>query len=104
MKNKFKLDVFDSAHEDMDKIVSYFKTYSNAGASRIRSKLREAIKRIYAQPYIGVAVRNEELSGMEFRMVIVENYLIFYRVFENESKVVIYRVLDGRRDYPSLLK
>ncbi len=38
-----------------------------------------------------------------FRMVIVEKYLMIYKVLEVEKKIVFYRVLDGKRDYPTLM-
>ena len=43
------------------------------------------------------------MSKMGFRMLIVEKYLMFYRIFEEEEKVVFYRVLNGRTDYPTLM-
>jgi len=102
--NKFILDVYYSAHKDMNEIVDYYKQYSSIGAKRIRSKMRKAIRNIYAQPYMGAKVINDELTGLELRKVVIENYLMFYKVFEEENKIVIYRVVDGRRDYPSLLQ
>jgi len=101
--SKFKTVIQNTVYSDIKEIVDYFNKYSKTGAHRIRKKIITAISRVKEQPYIGVVVSDEELSGFEFRKVIVENYLIFYRIFENENKIVIYRVLDGRRNYPSLL-
>ena len=36
-------------------------------------------------------------------MTVVENYLMFYKVFEEEKQVYIYRVLNGKTNYPALM-
>lgn len=36
-------------------------------------------------------------------MIVVEKYLMFYRVFEDEKKIIFYRVLNGKRNYPTLM-
>ena len=38
---------------------------------------------------------------MGYRLLIVENYLIFYEI-ENRT-ILVHRILDGARDYLSLL-
>lgn len=37
------------------------------------------------------------------RMIVVENYLMFYKVFEDEVEVVIYRIFNGKMNYPALM-
>lgn len=36
-------------------------------------------------------------------MIVVEKYLMFYRVIEDEKKIIFYRVLNDKRDYPTLM-
>ncbi|HHV15193.1 MAG TPA: type II toxin-antitoxin system RelE/ParE family toxin, partial [Gelria sp.] len=43
-----------------------------------------------------------ELSKQKYRMLIIDSYIVFYKVIDDE--VVVYRVLHGMRDYPQLLK
>ena len=55
-------------------------------------------------PYSGAAVPNVQMARDGYRMVVIEKYLMFYKVFEKSKKVVVYRVLDGRTDYPKLFE
>ena len=103
MKSKYKDIILDSAYNDIDEIVKYFRTYSKKGAERISSKIHTAISRIKTHPYIGPAVFDEKLAAEGLRMVVIEKYLMFYKVFDDKKSVVIYRVIDGRRNYPYLL-
>ena len=50
-----------------------------------------------------MTVPDKKLSESGFRMVIAEAYLMFHKVFEDERKVVFYRVLNGKRNYPALM-
>lgn len=43
------------------------------------------------------------LTKNGFRMVITEKYLMLYKVFEKEKKIIFYRVLNGKINYPSLM-
>lgn len=36
-------------------------------------------------------------------MIVIEKYLMFYKVFEKEKKIVFYHVLNGKINYPTLL-
>lgn len=36
-------------------------------------------------------------------MIVIEKYLMFYKVFDEEGKVIVYHVLNGSNDYPTLM-
>lgn len=36
-------------------------------------------------------------------MIVVEKYLMFYKVSEDEKKIIFYRVLNGKTNYPTLM-
>lgn len=38
-----------------------------------------------------------------YRVLIVERHLVFYKIFEDRKEVVIYAVVDGRREYKNLI-
>lgn len=37
-------------------------------------------------------------------MLPIENYIVFYKIFEQQKEVTILRVLNAKRDYPNLFK
>ena len=104
-QNDYRVEFLSAVLHDMTEIISSFiMTGSKNGAVRIKDKMNNAVARVATFPYSGVTVPDDKLSKSGYRMVIVEKYLIFYRVFENEHKVVFYRVLNGARNYPILLQ
>lgn len=66
-------------------------------------KLERAILLLREQPYYGAESRNYSLKKMKFRIVPVENHLVFYKVRERDQTVIIYAVVDSRRDYANLI-
>ena len=54
-----------------------------------------------AQPYHAPVTR--EFLARGFRVLIVDKYLVFYKVDHGQSLVTIYAVVDGRRDYLNLI-
>lgn len=101
---EYSLDYLLAAKNDIAEIGSMFVMLGNInGAARIRGKIKKAAELIQAMPYIGVSVHDPKLAKAGFRMYIIENYLMLYKVFEEEKKVLIYRVVNGKTDYPTLM-
>ncbi|NLZ66755.1 MAG: type II toxin-antitoxin system RelE/ParE family toxin, partial [Clostridiaceae bacterium] len=48
-------------------------------------------------------VRDDTLRQQGYRRCLVKNYLLFYKVFEQEKIVQIYRVIYARRIWERLL-
>ncbi|WP_373306770.1 type II toxin-antitoxin system RelE/ParE family toxin [Lederbergia ruris] len=61
-----------------------------------------SLKHLETFPFAGTKLREKSLSHYEFRRIISEPYIAFYRVIENT--VFIYRILHGARDYIQVLK
>lgn len=66
-------------------------------------KIEHAIGLLVEQPYYGVKAKHVSLRRMGFRMIIVENYLIFYKVRERDYTVIVYSIVDSRRDYTNIV-
>lgn len=100
----YRVEFLPEALGDMTEIVSTFVMLgSKTGAIRIKDKMSKATKQISLFPYSGIAIPYDKLAKKGYRMIIVEKYLMFYRVFDDEKKVIFYRILNGVRDYPNLL-
>jgi plasmid stabilization system protein ParE len=92
-----------AAINDMSEIISSFAMLgSKQGAQRIRSKMIKASEQIKAHPYSGVTVPDEKLAKSGYRMLVVESYLMFYKVFDEAKQVIFYRVVNGKRNFPML--
>lgn len=104
MNEEYTVSFLPTALHDMTEIISSFVMFgSRQGAVRMKEKFRKAASQLESFPYSGVAVPEERLAAFGFRMLVVEKYLMFHRVFEDERRIVVYHVLNGARDYPTLL-
>lgn len=66
-------------------------------------KLESAIHRLQDFPESGSLPRYSILKKQGFRVLIVERHLIFYKIHRERSAVIIYAIVDGRREYRNLL-
>ena len=100
----YSQEFLPTALQDMTEIISSFVMLgSKQGAVRIKEKFNKAASQIQLFPYSGIAVPEEKLAKFGFRMIVIEKYLMFYKVFEDESKVIVYHILNGIRDYPTFM-
>ena len=102
---EYTIEFLSTALQDMTEIVSTFIMLgSKQGAIRIKAKFNEAAEQIQRFPYSGITVPDDKLSKSGFRIIVIEKYLMFYKVFDNESKVIVYHIINGTRDYPTFMK
>lgn len=101
----YTIEFLRIALNDMEEIIaSFIMLDSKKGAERIKNKFIKAAEQIQKFPYSGVTVPDKKMSRSGFRMIIVEKYLMFYRIFEEEHKIIFYRILNGRTDYPTMFQ
>ncbi len=67
-------------------------------------RMESEILRLEDFPYLGSVPRYAVLRQREYRYLISDRWLVFYKVREKERKVIIYAVLDARQDYLNLLQ
>lgn len=95
----------DKADEDLSMIINYIAEDSQSidTALKYLDKMEKAIMNLEKYPLSGCIPRYRTLKLQKFRVLIVENHLVFYKVFEDSKEVIIYRVIDGRQDYKNLV-
>jgi plasmid stabilization system protein ParE len=64
--------------------------------------IMHSLQRLEKFPHSGVTLLERSLNKFNFRMVIIDPYIAFYRFIDNI--IFIYRILHGARDYRHLLK
>lgn len=100
----YTVEFLPAAFNDMTEIISSFVMLgSKQGAVRIKDKLNKAVGQVLRFPYSGITVPDPKISKMGFRMIVVEKYLMMYKVFDVDKKIIFYRVLNGKTNYPSLM-
>ncbi|MDD2586234.1 MAG: type II toxin-antitoxin system RelE/ParE family toxin [Syntrophomonadaceae bacterium] len=99
---KFKVDLLPAAYEDLDEIFDYILLDDPAAAESMLDRIMTSLHRLQDFPNSGVKLTARSLKYYDFRMVIVDPYVAFYRFID--GKVYIYRILHGARDYIRILK
>ena len=104
----YKIKILQIARQDMVDIYLYILTcqsihsVSPQSAMATIEKIADRMDALAGFPFAGKIVPDNELAKQDYRMLVIDSYIVFYKVIGGE--VVVYRVLHGMRDYPDLLK
>lgn len=101
--NKYQLKIFPMATLDMEQIFDYIAVElcnPTAAIGQIND-FEKAFENVCAFPESCPYINNEYVKDKSLRKLIVNNYIAFYRVKDNEIQVV--RVLYGMRNYEPFL-
>lgn len=104
-ESKYIIKITPKAFEDLDEIYSYISNglYNEGAADNLMDKIEARIMRLKNFPFSCSFVLDEILKDKGYRKLIVENYIAFYLVREEERQVVIIRVLYGGQKYQDLI-
>lgn len=102
---KYKVIRTDKADEQLRGIIFYIADDSGSVdiALDCLNKIEKSIRRLEDFPMSGSIPRYSILRKQGYRVLIVEKYLVFYKVNETEKTVIIYAVVDGRQEYMNLI-
>jgi toxin ParE1/3/4 len=102
---KYKILRTDKAEEQLREIIFYIAGDSGDVdiALKYLDKIETAINRLQEFPESGSIPRYSILKKQGYRVVIVERHLVFYKINEIEKTVMIYAIVDGRREYHNLI-
>lgn len=101
--NPAKLVYKCKAEDDLDSIFDYIAANSAVNALNYIDKMQSVIENLVTSPYMGVSCKTKGIDR-DCRILIFENYLIFYQVDEADNEITILRILHGSRKYQDLLK
>ena len=98
---KCKVEILAPAWRDIDRISDFhLMKVGPQSAERITDQLLDTIDLLEERPYMGPLHPDPVLARNEYRKIICGNYICVYKVID--TTVYIYRVVDGRTDYPRL--
>lgn len=99
---KYDVELLPVAYADLDEIFDYIMADNPQAAAMMLDKIMQALRRLKNFPHSGAPLLDRPFQRFNFRMVIIEPYVVFYRFIDN--KIYVYRVLHSVRNYPQLLK
>lgn len=101
----YKILRTDKAEDQLGDIIYYIVDDSGSVDTALKylDKIEESINRLKEFPKSGGIPRYSILKKQGYRVVIVEKHLIFYKVNEENKTIIIYAIVDGRREYQNLI-
>ncbi|MGB4438834.1 MAG: type II toxin-antitoxin system RelE/ParE family toxin [Sedimentibacter sp.] len=100
----YNVKILQAATDDLEVIFLFIAANSKTAALKWHDVLIDKANSLTVFPKIGIRVSDKKMASLEFRMLPIKNYILFYRVLEKEKEVIILRVLDAKRDYPRIYK
>lgn len=102
---KYSIVRTDKADEQLRDIILYIADDSGSVdiALNYLNKVEKAVNSLEDFPMSGSIPKYSILRKQGFRVLVVERHLIFYKINEDKKEVVIYAIIDGRREYRNLI-
>ena len=101
----YKLDYLPLALQDMVDIAKYISQDlgNPIAAEKLVDEMIEAADKLVDFPYLYAIHQLVKPLNYEYRKLIINNYIMFYRVDEKNKQVTISRVIYARREYENIL-
>jgi toxin ParE1/3/4 len=102
---KYEVLRTDTADASIRKIILYIaQNFGNAVALEKLEEIEQRILELGDDPYIGTEPRYLVLKRQGYKVLILEKDLVFYKIDEDNKKVIIYAVVDQRQDYLNIIR
>ncbi|MCL2754193.1 MAG: type II toxin-antitoxin system RelE/ParE family toxin [Oscillospiraceae bacterium] len=90
----YKVTITDVAKFEYREIMEYLSEFYPSTPGKFAAKLRTCYAALELQPYMGAVF----FANPDYRRMIVGDYVVFYKVFEEpEKRVEVHRLLHGAR-------
>jgi toxin ParE1/3/4 len=100
-KAKYQINLTEAAEQDLTEIADYTAGENPSAALKVIVRIEKNILKLEDFPLIGVVPRIRRLARKGYRILIVDDYLIFYVIVNNEI-IEIRRILRGKLGYQFL--
>lgn len=102
-KSRSKLVILSPAQRELEEIAMIYLRLAGVEAARkIAESIYNALDLLRLNPEMGVSCMDKPLRVQGYRMLICGHYICVYRVIE--ETMYVYHIVDGRTNYPRLLK
>ncbi len=99
-KPKYQINITEAAEKDLGDIINYIFAIIPA-AFKVATRIEKNILKLENFPLIGIVPRIRHLALKGYRILIVDDYLIFY-VISSKEIIEIRRIVSGKRNYQFL--
>ena len=85
--------------DDLAVVMAYLSQYSDSAPSRFKDHLFERIEKVKTMPEMYATYS----FAPEYRHIVIDRYIVIYRVEKEGRKIYMYRLLHGAQDIQSYL-
>lgn len=102
---KYSVFMTHTATEDLKSVASYSanKLREPSIAKKLVGNIKETVMSLEQMPTRHSLLSDANLAVQGIRKIMVDNYIVFYIVYEKDNVVTIVRILYSRREWFNLL-
>lgn len=101
MSKKYRVQYLPVAQQDLINILEYISKDNPPAALKPIDEIDEEVSKLEDFPLMGVTPKDLRLKSLNYKMLIVDNYLVFYVI--KDDIVEIRRIIHGTRKYNFLV-
>lgn len=100
-KEQYKIVFTSDCIREMDYIYNYItiNLYAQKSAKELMNNVEQAIENLKTMPKIYMTIKRCPELELEYRRIIIGNYVIVYTVSEKERIIYVVHMYYGRSDY-----
>ena len=106
MASDYSFQFTEKALSDLDEITDYLANTLDQlpAAKRLLDKIEEEIQIFCKYPESGTVVMNDFIRRSGIRKLVIEKYVLYYIADKDVEKIIILRVVYGKRDLDTIIK
>lgn len=101
MSKKYDVRYLPAAQQDLTDILNYIRQDNPSAAYKLVQEIDKAVSGLEEFPIMGVIPKDLRLKSLNYRMLVIDNYLVFYVI--KDSIIEIRRIIHGKRKYSFIL-
>jgi plasmid stabilization system protein ParE len=101
-RGRYAVRLLSLAERDLADIALFVAADNPTAADALVNRIERDLARLTRHPYLGKFPHDERLAALGYRVLVIDNYLVFYKV--RGKTVLVHCILHGARDLPSLLE
>ena len=96
---KYSVKYLETVRRDRDAIKAYLGQHSTTAAKRLFDKIKDKMELAKTNPYMYVSYERRP----QFRRIVVDGYLLFYKVVEESQTIEVHHIFHGMIDVEQYL-
>jgi len=100
-RRKYSIRFLRIAEDNLVEITAYISADRPSATEALAAKIEKSLQLLSQNLHLGGVLKEDELAGLHYRYLVVDNYLIFYTV-EGQT-IYVHRIVHGARDFLNVI-